>query len=158
MLKSICRNYILIFNFPSIDIRDIKMDNIIFNFEKMQKLFLYKIALIVLGIFTYIFIWINKLLIYSRYKQSHTDEYNADDIETLKKEYYLHIEKEIEILGKKNITDSEKKERVNKYIEKIKRLRDKNRNDKFKSNFTDSVILRKLLENKIFDDLKGDFV
>ena len=150
MLKSICRNYILIFNFPSIDIRDIKMDNIIFNFEKMQKLFLYKIALIVLGIFTYIFIWINKLLIYSRYKQSHTDEYNADDIETLKKEYYLHIEKEIEILGKKNITDSEKKERVNKYIEKIQRLRDKNRNDKFKSNFTDSVILRKLLENKIF--------
>ena len=100
------------------------MNNIVFsissNFEKMQKIFLYKIALIILGIFTYIALWIRKFFIYSKYKKSNfynsIDDYADDEIKIKEKEYYLHIEKEIEILGKK-ISEEEKKERVKKYIE-----------------------------------------
>ena len=131
------------------------MDNIIFsiinNFEKMQKIFLYKIAVIILGIFTYIFIWSKKFFLYSRYKKSHSyKSFNLDnDTQYQEKEYYQHIEKEIEILGKK-ISEAEKKERVKKYIEEQKKIKEKNRDAKFKSNFTDSAVLRSLLENKIF--------
>ncbi|WP_300757312.1 ABC transporter permease [uncultured Brachyspira sp.] len=131
------------------------MDNIIFsiinNFEKMQRIFLYRIAVIILGIFTYIFIWCKKFFLYGRYKKSHSyQSFNLDnDTQYQEKEYYQHIEKEIEILGKK-ISEAEKKERVKKYIEEQKKIKEKERDAKFKSNFTDSAVLRSLLENKIF--------
>ena len=104
------------------------MNNIVFsissNFEKMQKIFLYKAALIILGIFTYIALWIRKFFIYSKYKKSNSYkaiyDYADDEIEIKEKEYYLHIEKEIEILGKK-ISEEDKKERVKKYIEQLKK-------------------------------------
>ena len=133
------------------------MNNIVFsissNFEKMQKIFLYKAALIILGIFTYIALWIRKFFIYSKYKKSNfykaIDDYADDEIEIKEKEYYLHIEKEIEILGKK-ISEEDKKERVKKYIEQLKKERNKNKYKKFKESFTNSAVLSSMLENKIF--------
>ncbi|MEI0592427.1 ABC transporter permease subunit [Brachyspira pilosicoli] len=133
------------------------MNNIVFsissNFEKMQKIFLYKAALIILGIFTYIALWIRKFFIYSKYKKSNSykaiDDYADDEIEIKEKEYYLHIEKEIEILGKK-ISEEDKKERVKKYIEQLKKERNKNKYKKFKESFTNSAVLSSMLENKIF--------
>lgn len=37
------------------------INNITNNFYKMQKLFLYRIAIMIFGIFTYLFIWVKKI-------------------------------------------------------------------------------------------------
>lgn len=121
------------------------------NLYRMQKLFLYKIAIIIFGIFTYLFIWIKKYILYRYYKKLYRNNYIYSENEFLKlaEEYSFHIEKEKEILSK-NISDLEKSNRIKKYIDNIKKSMNKYNNKEIKSNIEDSTILKKLLENNIF--------
>lgn len=121
------------------------------NLYRMQKLFLYKIAIIIFGIFTYLFIWIKKYILYRYYKKLYRNNYIYSENEFLKlaEEYSFHIEKEKEILSK-NISDLEKSNRIKKYIDNIKKSMNKYNNKEIKSNIEDATILKKLLENNIF--------
>lgn len=127
------------------------INNITHNIYRMQKLFLYRIAIIIFGIFTYIFIWIKKYILYRYYKNLYRNNYiySEDEFEKLAKEYSLHIEKEKEILSK-NISELEKEKRIKKYIDKYKKSMNKYNDKEIKSNIEDSAILKKLLENNIF--------
>lgn len=127
------------------------INNITHNFHKMQKLFLYKIAITIFGIFTYLFIWIKKYILYKYYKKLYRNNYiySETDFEKMAEEYSLHIEKEKEILSK-NISKEEKENRIKKYIDNIKKSMSKYSDKEIKSNIEDSAILKNLLENNIF--------
>lgn len=127
------------------------INNITHNFHKMQKLFLYKIAITIFGIFTYLFIWIKKYILYKYYKKLYRNNYiySETDFEKMAEEYSLHIEKEKEILSK-NISKEEKENRIKKYMDNIKKSMSKYSDKEIKSNIEDSAILKKLLENNIF--------
>lgn len=127
------------------------INNITHNIYRMQKLFLYRIAIIIFGIFTYIFIWIKKYILYRHYKKLYRNNYiySENEFEKLAEEYSLHIEKEKEILSK-NISELEKEKRIKKYIDNIKKSTNKYNDKEIKSNIEDSAILKRLLENNIF--------
>lgn len=127
------------------------INNITHNIYRMQKLFLYRIAIIIFGIFTYIFIWIKKYILYRHYKKLYRNNYiySENEFEKLAEEYSLHIEKEKEILSK-NISELEKEKRIKKYIDNIKKSTNKYNDKEIKSNIEDSAILKRLLENDIF--------
>lgn len=127
------------------------INNITHNFHKMQKLFLYKIAIKIFGIFTYLFIWIKKYNLYKYYKKLYRNNciYSEAEFEKLAEEYSFHIEKEKEILSK-NISEEEKENRIKKYIDNIKKSMNKYSNKEIKSNIEDSAILENLLKNNIF--------
>ncbi|TXJ11870.1 ABC transporter permease [Brachyspira aalborgi] len=127
------------------------INNITNNFYKMQKLFLYRIAIMIFGIFTYLFIWVKKYILYKYHKKLYRNNYiySEAEIEKLAEEYSLHIEKEKEILSK-SISKEEKENRIKKYIDNIKKSTNKYINKEIKSNIEDSAILKNLLENNIF--------